>query len=81
MWNGVTRHNEVITALKTLDPISVNNYLAGELVSAMKHEYVGGVVYAMAGGTNAHVEVVSSSTRRIDARVALATWWGRLQIG
>lgn len=34
--------------------ISVEDYLAGELISPIKHEYIGGVVYAMAGGRNAH---------------------------
>lgn len=33
-----------------LNLISVEDYLAGELVSPLKHEYLGGVVYAMAGG-------------------------------
>jgi len=37
-----------------LDLISVEDYLAGELVSPVKHEYIGGVVYAMAGGRNQH---------------------------
>ena len=34
--------------------ISVENYLAGELSSPIKHEYLGGVVYAMAGARNLH---------------------------
>lgn len=34
--------------------VSVADYLAGELVSPVKHEYLGGVVYAMAGRRNAH---------------------------
>jgi Uma2 family endonuclease len=34
--------------------ISVADYLAGELVSPLKHEYLGGVVYAMAGARNVH---------------------------
>lgn len=43
-----------MSAVKKLSPISVEDYLAGELVSPVKHEYLGGVVYAMAGATNAH---------------------------
>lgn len=35
-------------------PISVEDYLEGELISPIKHEYVGGVVYAMAGARNLH---------------------------
>lgn len=41
------------TATK-LEPISVEEYLAGELVSPVKHEYFGGRVYAMAGARNVH---------------------------
>jgi Uma2 family endonuclease len=32
----------------------VEDYLAGELCSPVKHEYVAGIVYAMAGARNAH---------------------------
>lgn len=38
----------------SFEPISVPDYLAGELDSDIRHEYVAGYVYAMAGGTNAH---------------------------
>jgi Uma2 family endonuclease len=34
--------------------ISIEEYLEGELVSPIKHEYLGGVVYAMAGARNLH---------------------------
>ncbi|HWA98469.1 MAG TPA: Uma2 family endonuclease [Pirellulales bacterium] len=34
--------------------ISVEEYLAAELVSPVKHEYVGGQVYMMAGARNVH---------------------------
>lgn len=37
-----------------MSPISVEDYLAGELSSPIKHEYLGGVVYAMAGARNVH---------------------------
>jgi len=37
-----------------LSPISVDDYLKGEQHSRMKHEYVAGMVYAMAGGRYAH---------------------------
>lgn len=43
-----------MTALEKLDLVPVEEYLAGELESQTKHEYLGGVVYAMAGATNAH---------------------------
>ncbi len=34
--------------------ISEDDYLAGELISPIKNEYLGGVVYAMAGARNRH---------------------------
>ena len=39
----------IMTAAEKLNLISVEDYLAGELESPVKHEYLGGVVYAMAG--------------------------------
>jgi Uma2 family endonuclease len=49
-----------MTAAKKLELISVDDYLAGELDSPVKHEYLGGVVYAMAGGTNANNLIASN---------------------
>ena len=43
-----------MTAAKKLDSVSVEDFLAGELKSRVKHEYVGGRIYAMAGGRNVH---------------------------
>jgi len=37
--------------------ISVEEYLEGELVTEVKHEYLGGEVHAMAGGSNRHNRV------------------------
>ena len=36
------------------DPISIDDYLAGEERSNVRHEYIAGVVHAMVGGTAAH---------------------------
>jgi Uma2 family endonuclease len=47
-----------MTAAHRLNLISVEDYLAGELVSQVKHEYLGGVVYAMAGAANLHNMIV-----------------------
>ena len=41
-------------AARRLARISVEDYLAGELVSSVKHEFVDGIVYAMAGARNQH---------------------------
>jgi Uma2 family endonuclease len=49
--------------------VSVEDYLAGELVSQVKHEYLGGYVYAMPGAKVAHnviaVNVVSALRYRL----------------
>lgn len=47
-------------AAEKFDIISVEDYLAGELNSTVKHEYVGGVVHAMAGGRNRHNAIASN---------------------
>jgi Uma2 family endonuclease len=49
----------VQTALNR-DYISVDDYLAGEETSDLKHEYVGGNVYAMAGATTEHNQIAMS---------------------
>jgi Uma2 family endonuclease len=41
--------------------ISVEDYLAGELTSPIKHEYRAGVVYAMAGAPVAHNNIVTNT--------------------
>jgi len=37
--------------------VSVADYLEGELTSEERHEYLGGVIYAMSGGTQRHARV------------------------
>ncbi len=41
-------------------PISVEEYLEGELLSDIKHEYLGGEVHAMAGATNRHNAIATN---------------------
>jgi hypothetical protein len=43
-----------MTAAQKLDLISVEDYLAGELESQVKHEYLGGIVYALAVARDVH---------------------------
>ncbi len=43
-----------MNAAKQIELVTVEDYLAGELVSDVKHEYSGGFVYAMAGAKNVH---------------------------
>ena len=49
--------------------VSVEDYLAGELGSPVKHEYLGGVVHAMAGARNVHNRIASSTLGKLDARL------------
>jgi len=44
------------------ETISVEDYLEGELISEVKHEYLGGQVHAMAGGTSRHSALGSNVT-------------------
>jgi len=39
---------------ETANSISVSDYLEGEQLSEIRHEYIGGRVYAMSGGSEAH---------------------------
>jgi Uma2 family endonuclease len=56
------------TALK-LNLVSVEDYLAAELVSPIKHEYLGGVVYAMAGARALHNRIATNTTSALQARL------------
>lgn len=49
-----------MTAAKQIQLLSVEDYLAGELTSRVRHEYAGGYVYAMAGGRNTHNTISGS---------------------
>jgi Uma2 family endonuclease len=58
-----------MSAVKKLNLVTVEDYLAGELISPIKHEYLGGVVYAMAGARNAHNLIASNTLGAIHARL------------
>jgi Uma2 family endonuclease len=58
-----------MTAALKWNLVSVEDYLAGELESPIKHEYLGGVVYAMAGARNLHNRIASSTLGKLDARL------------
>ena len=59
-----------MSAVKKLSLISVEDYLAGELVSPVKHEYVDGRVYAMAGGRNVHNIIALNIAARLLTRLS-----------
>lgn len=56
-------------AVKKLELISIREYLAGELVSPIKHEFLGGVVYAMAGGRNVHNRISANTLGALHIRL------------
>lgn len=58
-----------MSAVKKLQPLSVADYLAGELVSQVKHEYDGGYVYAMSGGRNTHNRIATNITIAVGSRL------------
>lgn len=58
-----------MTALRKPSLVSVADYLAGEEGSDIKHEYLGGVVHAMAGGTNRHSAISANAVGALAARL------------
>jgi Uma2 family endonuclease len=58
-----------MSAVPKGDLVSIADYLAGELVSPIKHEYLGGVVYAMAGARNAHNLIASNALVALGSRL------------
>lgn len=50
-----------MTALEHPVLITIEDYLAGEETSDVKHEYLGGTVHAMAGATNQHNFIATNS--------------------
>jgi len=58
-----------MSAVKKRELISVEDYLAGELNSQVKHEYLGGVAYAMAGAKNAHNIIATNLIISLGARL------------
>lgn len=58
-----------MTAVKKRNLISLEEYLEGEEYSSVKHEYLGGVVYAMAGATNSHNIIVVNALAALHSRL------------
>jgi Uma2 family endonuclease len=58
-----------MSAALKLQHLSVENYLSGELASEVKHEYLGGFVYAMAGARNVHNLIAGNVFARLHARL------------
>lgn len=54
-----------MSALQRLELVSVEDYLANEQISPNKHEYLGGVVYAMSGARNRHNHIAANTLARL----------------
>lgn len=50
-----------MTALRKTHFLSIEDYLAGEEDSPLKHEYLGGAVHAMAGGSADHAAISANA--------------------
>lgn len=55
------RHLHAMTALAYQPLISIEDYLSGEPLSEVRHEYVAGQVFAMAGGSRSHNELAGNA--------------------
>ena len=53
-------------AEEVIEYISIEDYLAGEKDSPAKHEYLDGVVYAMAGASDRHNRIAGNIYNRLD---------------
>jgi Uma2 family endonuclease len=58
-----------MTAALKWNLVSVEEYLASELTSPLKHEYVGGALYAVAGARNAHNLIATNALVALGARL------------
>ena len=58
-----------MSVVKSLNLITVEEYLARELESPVKHEYLGGIVYAMAGARNAHNIIATNTLASLHAQL------------
>ena len=55
-----------MSALKREELVSIQDYLAGEAFAKLRHEFVGGQVFAMAGGTVRHNRICTRALIAIE---------------
>lgn len=58
-----------MSTAERLNLISVEDYLAGELISPVKHEYLGGIVHAMSGARVAHNRIATNTLVALGTRL------------
>lgn len=54
-----------VTGAQIFRPVAIDEYLTGELSSAVRHEYVAGRVYAMVGSRHVHQLIASNALAEI----------------
>lgn len=59
-----------MSAANLIEFVSVDDYLADELVSEIRHEYSGGYVYAMAGARNIHNRIATNCLLAVGRRLS-----------
>src|SRR5215211_4927398 len=59
----------IVTAARKIEIVSVDDYLEGELRSKVKHEYLGGTIYAMAGARNVHNQIATRLVSLFDSQL------------
>ena len=52
-----------------IDSVTIQDYLEGELHSEIKHEYIDGQVYAMAGASTNHNRIVANLSRELGSHL------------
>jgi Uma2 family endonuclease len=58
-----------MASLKKTGSVSIKDYLAGEEECEIKHEYLGGAVHAMAGGTVDHAAISANAIGSLVAQL------------
>ncbi len=58
-----------MSTAKKLNLVTVEDYLAGELISPIKHEYLGGLVYAMHDTRNIHHAIAVNTIIGLQTRL------------
>ena len=62
-------YDETVSTAPELGLISVEDYLQQESESTVKHEYLGGVLYAISGGKNRHNLLASNTLLALGSRL------------
>lgn len=59
----------IMSAVRKTELVSIDEYLAGELVSPVKHEYLGGIVHGRPGTRNSHNLIASNTLGSLGSRL------------